>query len=76
MTRKSSKLLFRLEERLGLFTKSRGFVDQFLGLLTAVPEGLSRHERVEFAQAFLRARDVKETSACGPVYRYTVSVDL
>jgi len=61
-------LLLRFEERFGLVAEGIGFVNELLGLLAAVPEGLRRHQGVDFPQAFLRARYVKETSADGPVY--------
>ena len=63
------ELLLRLEERLGLVAEGVGLVDELLGLLAVVPEVLRRHQGVDFAQAFLRAGHVKETSADGPVYR-------
>ena len=70
------ELLFRLEERLGLVAEGIGLVDELLGLLAVVPELLRRHQGVDFAQAFLRAGHVKETSADGPVYRWRWSVRL
>ena len=41
----------------------------FLRLFAVVPEFLRRHQGVEFAEAFLRAWDVKETSANAQVCR-------
>jgi len=38
-----------------------------LGLLAIVPESFTRHQGVQFAESFLRARDVKETSASARV---------
>jgi hypothetical protein len=56
-------LLFRFEERVDLFAKRVGFVDDFLGLFAVVPEGFRSHQGVQLGQAFLGAWDVKETSA-------------
>ena len=59
------ELLFRLEQRLDFAAKGIGLVDELLGLLAVVPETFRRHQVVEFAETFLRARHVKETSADG-----------
>ena len=50
------ELLLRLEERFGLVAEGIGLVNELLGLLAVVPEVLRRHQGVDFAQAFLRAR--------------------
>ena len=70
------KVLFGLEKWFDLVAKGIGLVDELLGLFAAVPETLRRHQGVEFAQAFLRAGQVKETSASGPIYRPRWSVRL
>jgi len=56
-------LLFRFEQRFDFSSQRVRLVDEFLRLLTIVPEVFRRHQGVQFAQAFLCARDVKETSA-------------
>jgi hypothetical protein len=63
------ELLLRLEQRFSLVAERVGLVYELPGLLAVVPEILSRHQGVDFAQASLRTRHVKETSADGPVYR-------
>jgi hypothetical protein len=57
------ELLLRLEQRLDFIAERIGFVDDLLRLLATVPEGFPRHQSGQFRYPFLRARDVKETSA-------------
>ena len=57
------ELLFRLEQRLDLVAEGIGLVNQLLRLFAVVPEIVGGHQRIEFAQAFLRGGHVKETSA-------------
>src|SRR5262249_3630337 len=57
------EMLFRLEQRLDAIAERVGFLDEFLGLLPVVPEIFRRHQHVKFAEALLRFRNVKETSA-------------
>ena len=57
------ELFFGFEQRLDLVAEGIGLVNEFLGLLAVVPEIVRRHQGVEFAQPFLRAGHVKETSA-------------
>jgi hypothetical protein len=59
------ELLFGFEQRLGLAAERIGLVYDFLRLLAIIPEIVRRHQGVDFAQAFLRSRYVKETSASG-----------
>ena len=61
------ELLFRFQQRLNFVPQPVGFVDQLLGLLAVVPKGFPRHQGIQLTQAFLRTRDVKETSADEPV---------
>ena len=63
------ELLFRFEQWLGFAAKRIRFLDDFLSLLPVVPKTISRHQRIDFREAFLRARYVKETSANAIVYR-------
>ena len=70
------ELLFRLKQRFDLVPQGIGLVNDLLGLLAVVPELLSRHQGIDFAQAFLRAGHVKETSADGPAWRWRRSIRL
>src|SRR5437870_1475645 len=47
------KLLLRFEEGFGLASEGVGLFDESLGLVAAVPEIISRHQGVNFAEAFL-----------------------
>jgi hypothetical protein len=69
-------MLFGLQQRFGLAAKRVRFLDEFLGLLPVVPKIISRHQRIDFREAFLRARYVKETSANAIVYRSRSSIRL
>ena len=57
------QFLFRLEQRFDLVPKGIGFLNELLGLFAIIPEIVRRHQSVELAQALLRARYIKETSA-------------
>ena len=57
------ELFFGLEQRLDFVAEGVGLVNQLLRLFAVVPEIVGGHQRVEFAQAFLRGGHVKETSA-------------
>ena len=57
------ELFFGFGERLDFVAEGIGLVNQALRLFAVVPEIVGGHERVEFAQALLRGRHVKETSA-------------
>ena len=70
------QLFLRGEEWFDFVPKRIGFFDEFLRLFAAVPEIVSRHQGVEFAQALLRARYVKETSADEQAYRWQSSIPL
>ena len=63
------ELLLGLQQGFDAVAERIGFVDELLCLLTVIPEMINRHQGVEFAQTFLSAGNVKETSANGPVYR-------
>ena len=56
-------LPLRLNQRVDLFAQGIGLVNVLLGLFAIVPEGVRRHQGVELSKSFLRAWDVKETSA-------------
>ena len=63
MTLKSSSCFSALMQRLDFFSKRIGFVDGFLRLFAIIPKTFLRHQRIQFRQPFLRAWNVKETSA-------------
>src|SRR2546429_4526350 len=51
------------QQRLGLAAERIRLVYELLRLLAIIPEIVSRHQGVDFAEAFLCTRYVKETSA-------------
>jgi hypothetical protein len=63
------EVLFRFQERLGLIPESISLVDECLSFLAIIPEIGTRHQRIDFGEAFLGAGYVKETSADGLAYQ-------
>jgi len=57
------ELLFGFEERFGPVPDGVGFFDEFLCLFAIIPEVVSPHQGIDFAEALLGLWDVKETSA-------------
>jgi hypothetical protein len=62
---KIGEVFLGFQQRINTAPERVRFVNEFLGLLAVVPEIVGGHQRVEFAEALLRAGYVKETSANG-----------
>src|SRR4030095_4903457 len=61
------ELFLRFDQRINPAAQAIGFLDDLLSLFAIIPKTVRRHQRVQLAEALLRARYVKETSADAPV---------
>ena len=57
------ELPFGLEQGINLVAKGIRLINELLRLFAVVPEIVRRHQRIQFAETFLCAGEVKETSA-------------